>query len=283
MLDFPIIDAHVHLLDQVRFGYSWSAGLPALARDWRLDEFLRSAKPYEIEGVVFVEVDVDGGRHLDEAEWVDGIAAGDGRLKGAVVRLPMEQGAALEPQMARVAALKSVRGVRRVVQGEADPQFLLRPRFVEALKLFPKYGLSFDICVYHAQMAAALEVARGCPEVSFVLDHIGKPAIKDGLVEPWRSQIAEMSRLSNVVCKLSGMITEAEHGAWTPAELQPYIDHVVESFGPDRILYGGDWPVSKLAGDYLQWLTTLEAATAHFSDVERRKLFRDNARRVYRL
>ena len=283
MLDFPIIDAHVHLLDQARFGYSWSAGLPALARDWRLDEFLRSAKPYEIEGVVFVEVDVDGGRHIDEAEWVDGIAAGDGRLKGAVVRLPMEEGAALEPEMARVAALKTTRGVRRVVQGEADPQFLLRPGFVEALKLLPKYGLSFDICIYHSQMPAALEVARRCPDVSFVLDHIGKPAIKDGLVEPWRSQIAEMARLPNVVCKLSGMITEAEHGAWTPAQLQPYIDHVVESFGPDRILYGGDWPVAKLAGDYLQWLTTLEAATAHFSAEERRKLFRDNAKRVYRL
>lgn len=283
MLDFAIIDSHVHLLDHQRFGYSWAKGMPALARDWRLDDLLRSVKPYQIDGVVFVEVDVDAGGHLDEAEWIDGIAARDGRLKGAVVHLPMEQGVALEPQMARVAAMKTTRGVRRVVQDEADPQFLLRPGFVEALRLLPKYGLSFDICIYHSQMAAALEVVRLCPEVSFVLDHIGKPSIKEGLDEPWRTQIAEMARLPNVVCKLSGLIVEAEHDAWKPAQLRPYIDRVIESFGPDRILYGGNWPVEKLAGDYLQWLTTLEAETAHFSVEERRKLFRDNAKRVYRV
>jgi L-fuconolactonase len=283
MLDFAIIDSHVHLLDQTRFGYGWAAGLPALARDWRLDDLVRSAKPYEIEGVVFVEVDVDSPQHLDEAEWVDGLAASDGRLKGAVVGLPMEQGGALEPEMARVAALATTRGVRRLIQNQPDVDFALRPGFIEALKLLPGYGLSFDICIHHSQMAAALEMARRCPEVSFVLDHIAKPAIGDGLLEPWRSQLAEMARMPNVVCKLSGLITEADHGAWTAAQLQPYIDHVVESFGPDRILYGGDWPVAKLAGDYLQWLTTLEAATAHFSQSERRKLFRDNAKRVYRL
>ena len=283
MLDFPIVDCHVHLLDQKRFGYGWASGAPALARDWRLDELVRSAKPYEIEGIVFVEVDVDMPQYLDEADWIDGLAASDRRLMGAVVCLPLEQGAALEPEIARVASLKTTRGVRRLIQNQPDPEFSLRPAFIEALRLLPKYGLSFDICIYHPQMAAALEMARRCPEVSFVLDHIGKPGIKDRLVEPWRSRIAEMARLPNVVCKLSGAITEAEHDAWSPAELRPYIDHVIACFGPDRILYGGDWPVAKLAGDYLQWLTTLEAATAHFSDEERRKLFRDNARRVYRL
>lgn len=283
MLDFPIVDGHVHLLDQKRFGYAWASGAPALARDWRLDELVRSAKPYQIEGIVFVEVDVDMPQYLDEAEWVDELARSDGRLMGAVVSLPLERGAALEGEIARVAGLKTTRGVRRLIQNQPDPDFPLRPAFIEALKLLPKYGLSFDICIYHPQMAAAREMARRCPEVSFVLDHIGKPGIKDGLVEPWRAQIAELARLPNVVCKLSGLVTEAEHEAWTPAQLRPYIDYVVACFGPDRILYGGDWPVSKLAGDYLQWLTTLEAATAHFSDEERRKLFRDNAKRVYRL
>src|SRR5512135_2543101 len=118
---------------------------------------------------------------------------------------------------------------------------------------------------------------RRCPEASFVLDHIAKPGIKAGLVEPWRSEMKELAKLPNVVCKLSGMTTEADHRAWTPGELRPYVDQAIACFGPDRVLYGGDWPVSTLAGDYLQWLTTLEAATAHFSREERRKLFRDNA------
>jgi L-fuconolactonase len=283
MLDFPIIDSHIHLLDQKRFGYGWAAGAPALKRDWSIDDLARSAKPYEIEGIVFVEVDVDMPQYLDEADWVDEIAGTDKRLKGAVVCLPLEKGAALEPEIARVAKLKTTRGVRRLIQNQPDPDYVLRPGFLEALKLLAKYGLSFDICIFHPQLAKTLEMVRRCPEVSFVLDHIAKPGVKDGLVEPWRAELAELAKFPNVVCKLSGVTTEADHRSWTPAQLRPYIDHVVASFGPDRILYGGDWPVSELAGDYLQWLTTLEAATAHFSRKERRKLFRDNAIRVYRL
>ena len=173
--------------------------------------------------------------------------------------------------------------MRRLIQNQADPDFVLRPGFLEALKLLPKYGLSFDICIFHGQLGKTLEMVRRCPEVSFVLDHIAKPGIKDVPVEPWRSEMTELAKLPNVVCKLSGVTTEADHAAWTPAQLRPYIDHAIAGFGPDRILYGGDWPVSTLAGDYLQWLTLLEAATTHFSAAERRKLFHDNAARVYRL
>ena len=283
MLEFPIIDAHVHLLDQQRFGYGWAAGAPTLKRDWTIDDLVRSAKPYEIEGIVFVEVDVDAPQHLDEADWVAETAKADPRLKGAVVCLPLEQGEKLEPEIARVAALKTTRGVRRLIQNQPDPDYVLRPDFLAALKLLPKYNLSFDICILHPQLANTLEMVRRCPEVSFVLDHIGKPGIKDGLMEPWKAQISELAKLPNVACKLSGVTTEADHRAWTPAQLRPYIDWVCERFGIERILYGGDWPVSQLAGDYLQWLTSLELATDDFSEGERRNLFRDNAVRIYRL
>ena len=124
---------------------------------------------------------------------------------------------------------------------------------------------------------------RLCPEVAFVLDHIGKPAIKEGIADPWRDHIRDMASLPNVVCKLSGLTTEADHRTWSREQLRPYIDFVVERFGPDRILYGGDWPVSELAGRYLQWLTTLDWATAGFSEADKRKLFRDNAVKAYRL
>jgi L-fuconolactonase len=283
MLDFGVIDAHVHLLDQRRLRYSWAAGAPALARDFTLDDLARAARPYEIEGAVFVEVDVDAPLHLEEAEWVAETARTDARLRGAVVSLPLERGAAIEPDIARVAALKTTRGVRRLIQNQPDPDFCLRPAFLEALKLLPKYGLSFDVCIFHPQFAAALEMVRRAPDVSFVLDHIGKPGIKGGLVEPWRSQMRELAALPNVVCKLSGVITEADHRDWTATQVRPYVEHAIACFGPDRILYGGDWPVVTLAGDYVQWLATLEAAATDFSAAERRKLFRDNAIRVYRL
>ena len=156
----------------------------------------------------------------------------DARLKGAVVALPLERGAAIEPEIAKVATLKTTRGVRRLIQNQADPDFVLRPHFLEALKLLPKYGLSFDICIFHRQLGKTLEMVRRCPEVSFVLDHIAKPGIKDCLVEPWRSEMTELAKLPNVVCKLSGVTTEADHAAWTPAQLRPLHRSRDRRFGP---------------------------------------------------
>jgi L-fuconolactonase len=283
VIDFPIIDSHIHLLDQKRFAYSWAKDAPTLKRDWTPDDLANAARPYELERFVFVEVDVDMPQYLDEAEWVDGLAAQDRRVLGAVVCLPLEHGPAIEPEMARVAKLKTVRGARRLIQNQPDPDFMLKPPFLEALRLLPKYNLSFDACIFHPQAANTLKMMRQCPEVSFVLDHIGKPGIKAGLIDPWRTHIREMAALPNVVCKLSGVTTEAEHKTWTRDQLRPYIDHVIACFGPDRILYGGDWPVSELAGSYLQWLTTLDWATAGFSPADKRKLFRDNAIKAYRL
>ena len=283
MIDFPIIDAHVHLLDQKRFGYAWANGAPTLKRDWTPDHLVASAKPYEIEGFVFVEVDVDRPQYLDEAEWVDSLAKSDRRVRGAVACLPLERGAAMESEMARIANLKTTRGVRRLIQNQTDPEFVLKSGFLEAVRLLPKYDLSFDICIFHHQLPNSLEMVRRCPDVAFVLDHIAKPGIKAGLTDPWRAQIRQMAAMPNVVCKLSGLTTEADHRAWTREQLRPYIDHIIECFGPDRVMYGSDWPVSELAGGSVRWLETLDRATAHFSPVEKRKLFRDNAIKAYRL
>ena len=283
MIDFPIIDSHVHLLDQKRFGYAWAAGVPALKRDWTPDDLAASAKPYAIDGFVFVEVDVDMGRHLDEAQWVEDLAKSDRRVRGCVACLPLERGEAIEPEIDRLAKLSVVRGVRRLIQNQPDPEYVLRPGFLEAIRLLPKRNLSFDICVFHHQLPNTLEMVRRCPEVSFVLDHIGKPAVKAGLLDPWRRHIREMAALPNVVCKLSGVTTEADHASWSREQLRPYIEHVIESFGVDRVMYGGDWPVSELAGRYTQWLETLDWATAQLTRAEKRKLFRDNAIKAYRL
>ncbi|HYC24626.1 MAG TPA: amidohydrolase family protein [Roseiarcus sp.] len=283
MIDFPIIDSHIHLLDQKRFGYSWAANAPKLKRDWTPDDLQSCAKPYTIEGFVFVEVDVDMPQYLDEAVWVQALAERDNRLKGAVACLPLERGKAIEPEIARLASLPVMRGVRRLIQNQPDPDYVLRPDFLEALKLLPRYNLAFDICIFHHQLPNTLEMVRRCPEVFFVLDHIAKPGIKAGLLDPWRQRIREMAALPNVVCKLSGVTTEADHAAWTREQLRPYIEHVVDCFGVDRIMYGGDWPVSELAGSYVQWVETLDWATSRMTKSEKRKLFRDNAIKAYRL
>ncbi|HLW92759.1 MAG TPA: amidohydrolase family protein [Roseiarcus sp.] len=283
MINFPIIDSHIHLLDQRRFGYSWASGQPKLKRDWSPDDLDDCAKPLTVEGFVFVEVDVDMPQYLDEAAWVEDLAKSDKRVKGCVACLPIERGKAIEPEMAKIAKLSIVRGVRRLIQNQPDPDFALRPAVLDGLKLLPKYNLSFDICIFHHQLPNTLEMVRRCPEVAFVLDHIAKPGIKAGLLDPWRRHMREMAALPNVVCKLSGVTTEADHASWTREQLRPYIDHVIECFGVDRIMYGGDWPVSELAGTYGQWVDTLDLATASMTPIEKRKLFRDNAIKAYRL
>ena len=194
-------------------------------------------------------------QYLDEAEWVDGLAAHDRRVLGAVVCLPLERGPAIEPEMARVAKLKTVRGVRRLIQNQPDPDFVLKPGFLEALRLLPKYNLSFDACIFHPQAAEHARDDAAMPG-GFLRPRSHRQARNQGRphLDPWRTHIREMAALPNVVCKLSGVTTEAEHKTWTRDQLRPYIDHVIECFGPDRILYGGDWPVSELAGSYLQWL-----------------------------
>jgi len=185
--------------------------------------------------------------------------------------------------MAQLARLPVVRGIRRLIQNQPDPDFVLKPDFIEALKLLPKYNLSFDICIFHHQFANTLAMVRRCPEVTFILDHIAKPGIKAGLIDPWRQYLHDLSELPNVVCKLSGVTTEADHKAWTREQLRPYIEHAIDCFGFGRIMYGGDWPVSELAARYTQWIEVLDWVTSNCTPGEKRKLFRDNAIAAYRL
>jgi L-fuconolactonase len=151
------------------------------------------------------------------------------------------------------------------------------------VKLLPRYGFTFDLCLYHPQLAEVTELCRRCPEVHFVIDHIAKPGIRAGLTEPWRSRMREIARLPNVACKISGVVTEADHAAWREADVAPYVAHAIECFGFDRVMFGGDWPVSELATTYRRWVDLVDSLVAGASENERRRLYRDNAIAFYRL
>jgi L-fuconolactonase len=283
MPDFPIVDAHVHIYDVERFDYPWLANVPAIARTHTLVDLDAERGAVEIDRIVFAEVAVAPGRHVEEAAWVQSVADADPRLAGMVAHLPMEKGAAIEADIERLKAFGSLRGIRRLIEVERDYSFCLEPGFLEALRLLPEHELTFDICVKHWGLVFAIELARRCPEVSFVLDHIGKPGIKHGLREPWWSQMRELARLPNVVCKVSGAITEADHGAWKPEQVMPYVAHAIECFGFDRVLYGSDWTVSKLSHRYPDWVDMVDRVIAGSSPEEQRQLYRETAIRVYRL
>jgi L-fuconolactonase len=283
MPDFPIVDSHVHLCDPSRFAYGWMKNAPSLDRLVLPVHLTEAASPVEIDRFVFVEVDVDYPQHLAEAEWVDELAQSERRLAGMVASLPLEKGKAVEPELDQLCRRPTLRGIRRLIQSHPDPEFCIRPGFIEGVKLLASRDLVFEICIYHHQMPSAIEMARRCPDVRFVLDHIGKPGIKAGLLEPWRQHIKELASLPNVHCKISGVITEADHKKWTREQLKPYVLHAIDAFGFDRVMYGGDWHVLELAATYPQWVEILDWATESSTREEKRKLFCDNAIRFYRL
>jgi L-fuconolactonase len=283
MPNFPIVDSHVHLYDVERLRYAWLAGVPRINRTHLVADFDRALGAVEVEKWVFAEVAADPGLHIEEAAFVQAMAGGDSRLAGIVAHAPLEKGRAVEADLAALKRFAGVRGVRRLIETERDPSFCLAPAFLEGLRLLPRYGLSFDICIKHTAMVYALELTRRCPEVSFVLDHIGKPDIKNGLREPWFSQIAELARRPNVVCKISGVITEADHAAWTPGQVKPYIAHAIDCFGFDRAMFGSDWPVAELTHRYPAWVEIVDDAVAGASETELRALYRNTAIRIYRL
>ena len=175
-----------------------------------------------------------------------------------------------------------VRGVRHNIQGEA-PGFCTQPSFVEGVRQAGARGLTFDLCATHKQLREVVELVRMCPDTRFVLDHCGKPAIRDRLVDPWRSDIADLAECANVWCKLSGLVTEASSSDWRQADLVPYASHVVEKFGTERVMYGSDWPVLTLATGYAAWFGFTEWLTKGWSDTERRGFYRENALRAYEL
>ncbi len=277
------IDSHVHLWDPARLRYPWLKDVPPLNRAFLPEHFREASAAAGLGKWVFVEAGRDPAQNVEEARWVSGLAKEEPRLAGIVAHAAVERGEGAVPELADLAALPLVRGVRRLLQDEPDPEFCLRPDFVAGVRAVARHGFTFDLCIRHPQLAAVTELARRCPEVTFILDHLGKPAIREGLFQPWAEDLGRLATLPNVWCKLSGLTTEADPLRWTPSDLRPYLDHAAQCFGPDRVMYGGDWPVSTLATSYPRWVGVMEDWMASASESERRRVFRENAVKCYRL
>jgi L-fuconolactonase len=280
---FPIIDSHLHVWDPAVVPIPWLATDGLLNRPVSVADFDRASAGTPIEAMVFVECDVAAGQALNEVEWVSRQAAVDPRIQAIVAHAPVEIGAAVIPHLELLAAFPLVRGVRRLIQGEPDPAFCERPGFVEGVRQLAGFGFSFDACILHPQLPSLIRLVDLCPEVSFVLDHIGKPDIRQGRLHPWQGQIRELSRRPNVVCKLSGVATEADHHAWRYEQLEPFMSTVLEAFGAGRTMFGGDWPVATHAVAYGDWVATVDRLLAAAATAECEQIYRGTARTVYRL
>jgi L-fuconolactonase len=282
MPDFPIVDTHVHLWHPKALRYPWLEGVPSLNKPFLLKDYQAACGGVNVEAMAFVQCDAHPDDGLKEADWVASLAKEDGRLKGIVAWAPLEKGEGARPTLEQLAKNPLVKGVRRLIQSEAL-DFCIQPNFIKGVQMLEAFDYSFDICIFHPQLANVIQLVKRCPNIPFILDHIGKPDIKNQVFEPWKQEIKKLSEWPNVCCKISGLVTEADHAKWTPGDLQPYIDHVIAYFGFDRVIYGSDWPVSTLATEYPKWVETLEQAVSGCTQRELRKLFRENATRFYRL
>jgi L-fuconolactonase len=280
MPNFPIVDSHLHLWDPRHLSYPWLSG--ALDRPFLPADFHAASASVAIEALVFLECAAAPHLTFAEAEWVLTLVRQEPRIAAMVCNASLERGDAVRPDLDRLAGMDKVRGVRRIYQDEPDAAFCTRPEFIRGVRALADYGLSFDMCLKHPQLPASIALADACPDVPIVVDHIAKPGIKAGLLQPWADQIRDLARRENVVCKLSGVATEAA-ADWTPDTLRPYMEVALEAFGPGRMMFGGDWPVSTLAITYPAWVGLVDDLIAGLSETEQRQIFRDTARRFYRL
>ncbi len=279
-MGFTCIDSHVHFWDQRKLPYPWLAEVPAIAGPHTPETLRQEAAPNLPTQIVFVEC---GAPWLDEVRWIEQLAVREPRITGMVAKAAMNAGAKTTAAIAELQRHPLVRGVRHNIQDEKDPRYGASPEFIAGVQQLGAVGLSFDLCCRHHQLPAVIELVCRCPDTRFILDHFGKPGIKAGLLDPWREHIRALAALPNVNCKLSGLITEADHTAWTIDQLRPYVDHVLAVFDTSRVLFGGDWPVAKLAGTYPRWLDTAKALVSHVSPAGQDAIFAGNARRAYRL
>lgn len=279
----PVIDTHVHLWDPKLIRYPWLADNALLNRPYLLDDYRVATESISLESMIFVQCEADFATFESEAAWVAGLGRSEPRIKGMVAWAPLEKGKAVREDLGRLKRHSILRGIRRIIQFEPDLDFCLRPDFVEGVRTLSEFDLSFDICIDYRHMSKVLRFVDQVPEVRMVLDHIGKPAIKDGAMNPWAEQIRQLARLPHVSCKISGVATEADHKRWNSDELKRYIDVAIDAFGFDRIMFGGDWPVSTQAIKYQRWVGLLDEILVGVTAGERRNFWRDNAARFYRV
>lgn len=276
-----VIDTHAHFWNMDLLDYPWIESGSPFARNFLLEDYQRVSADAPIERMVFVECDAHARCSVAEAEWVAGLAEIDPRIQAIVARVPLHEADAMA-RLEAVAAMPLVRGVRDNIQGH-EPGFALGDTFVAGVRKVAANGLHFELCVKHHQLAEATELVRRCPEVRFVLDHCAKPGIAARLRDPWRSEMEALAALPNPVCKISGLVTEADWEDRDSEALLWYARTAAELFGPERILFGSDWPVNEVAGGYMRWFRLAEELARDWSPDKRDLFFRLNAERVYRL
>jgi predicted TIM-barrel fold metal-dependent hydrolase len=282
MTPSPFIDTHLHLVYRDRLNYPWLSDVPPLNQDFSLARYQTEARRCGISDAIHMEVDVAPADIEAETRNVEALAAEPGALlRGAISGCRPESDefpAFLERQLGN----PFVKGFRRVLHVVPD-EVGETPTFRANLRRLSGSGRPFDFCVRPDQIGKAMAIVDFAPDVQFVLDHCGNPGIKAGAEHPWREHIADIAKRPNVAVKISGIVTNADGEAWSVQDLRPYVEHVIDSFGWDRVVWGSDWPVCTLTATLSTWVAATHALTRGCGESERERLFAGNARRLWRL
>uniref|UniRef100_A0AAU1M3R0 Amidohydrolase family protein n=1 Tax=Streptomyces sp. NBC_00148 TaxID=2903626 RepID=A0AAU1M3R0_9ACTN len=279
----PVVDAHHHVWDLAVRDQEWITGeeLAPIRRTFTLDDLEPEARAAGVVATVLVQTVTVAGETPELLALADGSTLVAGVVGWTDLTAPDVADA-----LAALRALPGggrLAGIRHQVQGEDDPEWLLRPDVLRGLRAVAAAGLAYDLVVLPHQLPAAARAAALLPELTFVLDHAGKPPVATRATHPWAGHLRALAALPNTVCKLSGLVTEADPRTWTVEDLRPYADTVVEAFGPDRLMFGSDWPVCRLAAGYTEVLDAARALTGGLGEDEQRAVLAGTARRVYAL
>jgi len=289
---FPIVDTHQHLWDLTRFRLPWIKPGNPLGKSHVMADYHKAtadlgtfpAGPGKIAKSVYMEVDVAVEQQTEEARYViDLCQRADNPMAGAVISgRPASEGFAR--YLDQFKGLGSIKGVRQVLHVDSTPAgYCLDPKFVAGIRLLGERGLSFDLCMRPEELLDAARLIDACPGTRFILDHCGNGKVLEKDRSKWQKDIAEVAQRKSVVCKISGIVAGADPKSWKPSDLAPIINHTLEVFGPDRVMFGGDWPVCTLAATFKQWVEALKGIVSNRPVAEQRKLFYDNAVRFYGL
>lgn len=280
-MSIPILDCHQHLIYPDRFTYSWTDGIPQLAgRAFTYDDYLRGIEGRGEVRAIFMETAPDDPHWQDESRFVMDLAdAPDSIIDGLILNCRPESEEDFDAYIDSVRHDKLV-GFRRILHVMPD-ELSQQPRFVENVRKLAGDDLTFDLCLLARQLPLGVELVRRCPNVQFVLDHCGVPNIAGGELDPWRKHIGELAACENVACKISGVLAYCAPESADAQTVRPYVEHCIECFGWDRVVWGSDWPVVCMTSDLPNWIDVSRQLVASESEEHQHRLFHRNAERIY--
>jgi L-fuconolactonase len=282
--NLPIVDTHQHLWDLNRFRLRWiEAGTP-LAHSFVMRDYLQATTGLNVVKAIYMEVDVAPEQQVAEAEYIlDVCRQGNTPTVAAVISgRPAAEG--FGAYLMRFRGNRHLKGVRQVLHGAGTPAgYCLEANFMRGIRLLGERGLRFDLCMRPAELGDAVRLIEACPDTRFILDHCGNANVQARDRTQWQRDIARVARCRNVVGKVSGIVVTARAGQWTADDLAPIVNHTLDVFGPERVMFGGDWPVCTKTATYRQWVEALKQIVRNRPVADQRKLFHDNAVRFYGL